>query len=145
MDGVRGDKPRISLTYDDHARYSEALLNAYYYRKSLIRQGPGWGRRGAVFVQGLVGACKLLSDLATQSGYTCAPLELCTRVELNAYVKVARGSVDNCHVGGAEEHVSWLGDELNVGGFGAVGQLAQGYSFSFIRYSYDQNVHCHVY
>ena len=45
----------------------------------------------------------------------CAPLELCTRVELSACVQVAQGSVDNCRAGGAEACVSWLGDELNVG------------------------------
>ena len=56
----------------------------------MIRRGPGWGRRGAVSLQGLVGGGKLLSDLPTQSAYTCEPLELCTRVELNAYVQVAR-------------------------------------------------------
>ena len=72
-------------------------------------------------MQGLVGGGKLLSDLHMQSAYTCAPLELCTRVELNAYVQVARGSVDNCRVGGAEKYVSWLRNELNVGGFGAIG------------------------
>ena len=52
-------------------------------------------------MQGLVGGGKLLSDLPTQSAYTCAPLELRTRVELFIY---AQGSVDNWRVGGAEEH-----------------------------------------
>ena len=96
----------ISLIYDDPARYGESLLNVHCYQKSLIRRGPA----GAAEEQ-----C-LLSDLPRQSAYKCAPLELCTRVKLSACVHFAQGSVDNCRVGRAEAHVSWLGDELNVGG-----------------------------
>ena len=57
---------------------------------------------------------------------TCVLLELYTGVELDACMQVAQGSVDNCSVGVAEGCVRLLGDELNVGGFGVVGQLMQG-------------------
>ena len=109
-DGVWGNK---SWAWDNSLLYTTILramvklyLKVHCYQKSLIRRGHGWGRREAVFVQGYVGGGKLLYDLPTQSVYTCAPLELCTRVELNACIQIAWGNLDNCRVGGAEPRVS---------------------------------------
>ena len=55
--------------------------------------------------------------------------------EFAAYLRVARGSVDNCWCGRAIKCVSLVGDELIEGGLVCLVELRRGGEVGFIRYS----------